>query len=139
MIVVYFWWQLSSFGMYINKFIITAFIAFLTIIFQLIDVKMNVFIEFITISIKFHSLVGILRELLKYLCSKCRHTWHVADVNSHWVGFFKNIRQHLAGCCAMFLFSVFCKIGALVYNAYWFHIKLIFIVFGQSFKLDVRA
>ena len=40
----------------------------------------------------------------------------------------------------MFLFADFCKIGALERNAYWFYVKLIFIViFGQSFKLDVRA
>ena len=52
----------------------------------------------------------------------------------------KNIRELLAGCRTMFLFAVFFKIGALERNAYWFHVKLIFIViFGQSFKLDVRA
>ena len=48
--------------------------------------------------------------------------------------------ESLARCRTMFLFPVFCKIGALERNAYWFHVKLIFIViFGQSFKLDVRG
>ena len=50
------------------------------------------------------------------------------------------ILESLAGCCTMFLFAVFCKIGALERNAYWFNVKLIFIViFGQSFKLKLRA
>ena len=40
----------------------------------------------------------------------------------------------------MVTFAVFCKIGALERNAYLFHVKLIFFaIFGQSFKLDVRA
>ena len=40
----------------------------------------------------------------------------------------------------MVIFAVFCKIGALDRNAYGFRVKLIFIVvFGQSFKFDVRA
>ena len=50
------------------------------------------------------------------------------------------ILETLAGCRTMFLSAVFCKVGALERNAYWFHVWLIFIViFGQSFKLDVRA
>ena len=50
------------------------------------------------------------------------------------------ILESLAGCRTMFLFAVFCKIGVLERNVYLFHVKLIFIViFGQSFKLDVRA
>ena len=50
------------------------------------------------------------------------------------------ILESLAGCCTMFLFAVFCKIGALERNAYWFNVKLIFIViFGQSFKSDAGA
>ena len=52
----------------------------------------------------------------------------------------KNIRELLAGCHTMFLFAIFLRIGTLERNAYWFHVKLIFIaIFGQSFKLDVRA
>ena len=40
----------------------------------------------------------------------------------------------------MVTFAVFCKIGALERNAHLFHVKLVFIViFGQSFKLDVRT
>ena len=40
----------------------------------------------------------------------------------------------------MFLFADFCKIGALERNAYWFYVKLIFIVIlGQLFKLDARS
>ena len=51
-----------------------------------------------------------------------------------------SILESLAGCRTMVVFAVFCKIGSLEGNAYWFHVKLIFIViFGQSFKLDVRA
>ena len=50
------------------------------------------------------------------------------------------IYESLAGCRTMIIFAVFCKIGALERNAYWFHVKLIFIViFSQSFKSDVRA
>ena len=50
------------------------------------------------------------------------------------------ILKSLHGCRTMFIFAVFCKIGALERNAYWFHVKLIFtVIFGQSFKLDVRA
>ena len=50
------------------------------------------------------------------------------------------ILESLAGCCTMFLFAEFCKIGALERNAYWFNVKLIFIVIlGQSFKLKLRA
>ena len=50
------------------------------------------------------------------------------------------ILESLAGCRTMLLFAVFCKIGALERNAYWFHVKLVFIViFGQSFKLEARA
>ena len=48
--------------------------------------------------------------------------------------------ESLAGCRTMFLFAFSCKMGALERNAYWFHVQLIFIViFGQSFKLDVKA
>ena len=50
------------------------------------------------------------------------------------------ILESLAGCRTMVIFTVFCKIGALESNTYWFHVKLIFIaIFGQSFKSDVRA
>ena len=38
----------------------------------------------------------------------------------------------------MFLVAVSCKIGAL--DRKTFHVKLIYtVIFGQSFKLDVRA
>ena len=50
------------------------------------------------------------------------------------------ILESLAGCHTIFLFAVFCKIGALECNVHWFHVKLIFIViFSQSFKVDIRA
>ena len=53
---------------------------------------------------------------------------------------WSRILESLAGCRTMLLFAVFCKIGALERNAYWFQVELIFIViFGQSFKFDVRA
>ena len=53
---------------------------------------------------------------------------------------YTRILESLAGCRTMFLFVVFCKMGALERNAYWFHVKLIFIIiFSQSFKLDVKA
>ena len=32
------------------------------------------------------------------------------------------ILESLAGCRTMFLFAVFCKIGALERNVYWFHV-----------------
>ena len=43
------------------------------------------------------------------------------------------------GCRTMLLFAIFCKISTLERNVYWFHVKWIFTIFGQSFKLDVRA
>ena len=53
---------------------------------------------------------------------------------------YARILESLAGCRTMIIFAVFCKIGALERNTYWFHVKIIFIViFGQSFKSDVRA
>ena len=59
------------------------------------------------------------------------------DIN--WL-VWSRILESLAGCRTKFIIAVFCKIGALERNAYWFHVKLIFIViFGQSFKLDIRA
>ena len=37
----------------------------------------------------------------------------------------------------MFLFAIFCKIGALECKTYWFHVELFFItIFDQSFKVD---
>ena len=55
----------------------------------------------------------------------------------------KNIRELLAGCCTMFLFAVFFKIGALERNAYWFHVKLIFVIsanhLNQTSELNVSA
>ena len=54
--------------------------------------------------------------------------------------FTPTMLKSLVGCHTMFLFTVFCKIGALERNAYWFHVQLLYIViFGQSLKLDVRA
>ena len=50
------------------------------------------------------------------------------------------ILESLTRFRTMFIFAVFSKIGELERYAYWFHVKLIFIViFGQSFKLDVRV
>ena len=50
------------------------------------------------------------------------------------------ILESLAGCRTMLLFAVFYNIGALERNAYWFQVELNFIViFGQSFKFDVKA
>ena len=48
---------------------------------------------------------------------------------------------NVAGCRTMFPFAVSCKIGTIgKRNVYWFHVELVFIViFGQYFKLDVRA
>ena len=47
---------------------------------------------------------------------------------------------NVTGCRTMFPLAVYCKIGALKRNVYWFHVELVFIViFGQYFKLDVRA
>ena len=50
----------------------------------------------------------------------------------------KKMFSCLAECRTMFPFAVSCKIGALERNAYWFHVKLIFVIFGQQFILDVR-
>ena len=36
--------------------------------------------------------------------------------------FWPRISESLAGCRTKFLFAVFCKIGALERNAYWFHV-----------------
>ena len=53
---------------------------------------------------------------------------------------YTRIYESLGGCRTMVIFAFFCKVGALERNAYWIHVKLIFIViFGQSFKLDARA
>ena len=61
------------------------------------------------------------------------HSWISSSIQPR-------ILESLAGCLTMLLFAVFSKIGALKRNTYWFHVKLVFIViFGQSFKLDVRA
>ena len=47
--------------------------------------------------------------------------------------------ESLAGCCTMFLFAASCKIGTLECNTYWVKTELIFIIFGQWFKLDVGS
>ena len=49
------------------------------------------------------------------------------------------IYESSAGRRTMVIFVVFCKISGLERNAYWFHVKLIFVIFSQSFKLEVRA
>ena len=41
------------------------------------------------------------------------------DIN--WL-VWSRILESLAGCRTKFIFAVFCKIGALERNAYWFHV-----------------
>ena len=41
--------------------------------------------------------------------------------HSFWI-LDSRILDSLAGCCTMFLFAVFCKIGALERNTYWFNV-----------------
>ena len=40
---------------------------------------------------------------------------------AHWFGLTRML-ESLPGCRTMFLFAVFCKIGALDLNDYWFHV-----------------
>ena len=66
----------------------------------------------------------------------------VAEIFERAAGCLKSrMLKSLAGCPEMYLFAVFCKIGALERNFYWFDVQLIYfiITFGQSFKLDDRA
>ena len=98
------------------------------------------FVLNVTVFCKIISRILTLSQSLLIKCSRTIFAENLLCTKSLPKDFVARILESLAGCRTMLLFAVFCKIGALERNAYWFHVKLIFtVIFDQSFKLDVRA
>ena len=47
---------------------------------------------------------------------------HDGEQITYYKNVLPGILGSLGGCYTMFIFAVFCKIGALERNAYWFHV-----------------
>ena len=56
-----------------------------------------------------------------FLCNISWMSTSISNYNLAWC-VKPRILESLAGCRTMFLVAVFCKIGALERNAYWFHV-----------------